>query len=75
EVLVRGRRAPIVGRVCMDQTMIDVTAIADVRQGDEVVLIGEQGGESITAEQVAERLGTINYEVVSEILARVPRVV
>ena len=75
EVLVRGRRAPIVGRVCMDQTVIDVTAIADVRQGDEVVLIGEQGGESITAEQVAERLGTINYEVVSEILARVPRVV
>jgi alanine racemase len=75
EVLVRGRRAPIVGRVCMDQTMIDVTAIADVRQGDEVVLIGEQGGESITAEEVAERLGTINYEVVSEILARVPRVV
>ncbi len=72
---MRGRRAPIVGRVCMDQTMIDVTAIADVRQGDEVVLIGEQGGESITAEQVAERLGTINYEVVSEILARVPRVV
>ena len=75
EVLVRGRRAPIVGRVCMDQTMIDVTTIADVRQGDEVVLIGEQGGERITAEEVAERLGTINYEVVSEILARVPRVV
>jgi alanine racemase len=75
EVLVRGQRAPIVGRVCMDQTMIDVTAIPDVRQGDEVVLIGEQGGEQITAEDVAERLGTINYEVVSEILARVPRVV
>jgi alanine racemase len=75
EVLVRGQRAPIVGRVCMDQTMIDVTAIADVRQGDEVVLIGEQGGESLTAEQVAEQLGTVNYEVVSEILARVPRVV
>ena len=55
--------------------MIDVTGISDVRQGDEVVLIGEQGGESITAEEVAERLGTINYEVVSEILARVPRVV
>lgn len=75
EVLVRGRRAPIVGRVCMDQTMIDVTHIPDVRQGDEVVLIGEQGGARITAEDVAERLGTINYEVVSEILARVPRVV
>ena len=75
EVLVRGQRAPIVGRVCMDQTMIDVTVIPDVRQGDEVVLIGEQGGEQISAEDVAERLGTINYEVVSEILARVPRVV
>lgn len=75
EVLVRGRRAPIVGRVCMDQTMLDVTGIPDARQGDEVVLIGEQGGQRISAEDVAERLGTINYEVVSEILARVPRVV
>lgn len=75
EVLVRGQRASIVGRVCMDQTVIDVTTIPDVRQGDEVVLIGEQGDERITAEDVAERLGTINYEVVSEILARVPRVV
>jgi alanine racemase len=75
EVLVRGQRVPIIGRVCMDQTMIDVTAIPDVRQGDEVVLIGQQGEERITAEDVAERLGTINYEVVSEILARVPRIV
>ena len=75
EVLVGGRRAPIVGRVCMDQTMIDVTDIPGVRQGDEVVLIGEQGSERITTEDVAERLGTINYEVASEILARVPRVV
>jgi alanine racemase len=57
----------------MDQTMIDVTAISGVRQGDEVVLIGRQGDDEITAEQVAERLGTINYEVVSAILARVPR--
>ena len=75
EVLVRGQRAPIVGRVCMDQTMLDVTGNPGVRQGDEVILIGEQGSERITAEDVAERLGTINYEVVSEILARVPRVV
>ena len=74
EVLVRGRRAPVVGTVCMDQTMIDVTRIEGVRQGDEVVLIGEQGGDRITVGDVAERLGTINYEVVSEILARVPRV-
>jgi alanine racemase len=73
-VLVRGRPAAIVGRVCMDQTMIDVTSIPGVRQGDEVVLIGQQGQQCITAEEVAERLGTINYEVISEILARVPRV-
>ena len=73
-VLVRAQRAPIVGRVCMDQTMIDVTHIPGVRQGDLVVLIGRQGGEAITVEQVAEQLGTINYEVISEILARVPRV-
>lgn len=74
EVLVRGTRAPIVGRVCMDQTMIDVTDIPGVREGDEVVLIGQQGQERITVEDVADRLGTINYEVISEILARVPRI-
>ena len=73
EVLVRGQRAPITGRVCMDQTMINVTHIPGVRQGDEVVLIGRQGDDRITAEEVAARLGTINYEVVSAILARVPR--
>jgi alanine racemase len=73
EVLVRGQRAPIVGRVCMDQTMLNVTHIPGVRLGDEVVLIGSQGEERISAEAVAERLGTINYEVVSAILARVPR--
>ena len=67
-------RAPLVGRVCMDQCMIDVTAIPGVRQGDEVVLIGRQGGDELTAEAVAERLGTISYEVVAELLARVPRV-
>ena len=75
EVLVRGERAPIVGRVCMDQTMLDVTDILGVRAGDEVVLIGAQGRDRISVEQVAERLGTINYEVISEILARVPRLV
>jgi alanine racemase len=74
-VLVRGQRAPIVGRVCMDQTMISVDHIPGVRVDDEVVLIGRQGEDEITAEQVAEWLGTINYEVISEILARVPRVV
>jgi alanine racemase len=74
EVLVRGRRAPLVGRVCMDQCMIDVTHIAGVRQGDEVVLIGRQGEDELTAEAVAARLGTISYEVVAALLARVPRV-
>lgn len=74
-VLVRGQRAPIVGRVSMDQTTIDVSHIPGVRQGDEVVLIGEQGGDRITAEDAADELGTINYEVISAILARVPRVV
>ena len=73
EVLVRGRRAPIVGRVCMDQAMLNVSTIPEVRQGDEVVLIGSQGSDRITAEEVAARLGAINYEVVSAILARVPR--
>jgi len=58
----------------MDQCMIDVTHIPGVRVGDEVVLIGRQGSATLTAEQVARRLGTIHYEVVSEILARVPRV-
>lgn len=74
EALVRGARAPIVGRVCMDQTMIDVTHIPGVTMGDEVVLIGAQGAERITAEDVGARVGTINYEVTSAILARVPRV-
>lgn len=73
-VLIHGQQAPILGRVCMDQCMIDVTHIPQARSGDEVVLIGRQGDATLSAEQVAERLGTINYEVVSEILARVPRV-
>ena len=58
----------------MDQTMVNVTQIDHVRQGDEVVLIGRQGDEEITVDDVAARLGTINYEVIAEILARVPRV-
>ncbi|MBV8822982.1 MAG: hypothetical protein JO123_09350, partial [Ktedonobacteraceae bacterium] len=73
-VLIHGQEAPILGRVCMDQCMVDVTHIPQTHIGDEVVLIGQQGSARLTAEQVAERLGTINYEVVAEILARVPRV-
>ena len=73
-VLIHGQEAPLLGRVCMDQCMVDVSHILQVRMGDEVVLIGRQGTATLSAEQVAQRLGTINYEVVAEILARVPRV-
>jgi alanine racemase len=73
-VLVRGRPAPLAGRVSMDQISVDVTDVAGVRRGDEVVLIGRQGGEELPATLVADWLGTSCYEVVSEILARVPRV-
>jgi alanine racemase len=73
-VLIHGQEAPLLGRVCMDQSMVDVSRIPGVRVGDEVVLIGEQGAAALSAETVAQRLGTINYEVVAEILARVPRV-
>jgi alanine racemase len=74
EVLVRGQRAPILGSVCMDQCMIDVTHILGVQIEDEVVLIGEQGGGRITADEVAARLGTVNYEVVTALTARPHRI-
>ena len=74
EVLVRGRRAPLTGRVCMDQSMINVTHIPDVQRGDEVVLIGSQGDNRIRAEDVAVKLGTNNYETTSMVMARVPRI-
>ncbi len=73
-VLVRGRRVSIVGRVCMDMTMIDVTGVPDARVGDEVVLIGRQDTEEISADEVAEIQGTISYEVLCRIGPRVPRV-
>lgn len=75
EVLVRGYRAPVVGTVCMDMSMIDVTDVPGVKEGDEVVLIGSQGSDRITADEIATRLGTINYEVVTQILPRVPRTI
>jgi len=72
-VLVRGARAPIAGTVCMDLTMCDVTDIPGVSAGDEVVVIGAQGEEQITAEEVAAAAGTISYEVLCNISARVAR--
>ncbi len=73
EVLIHGQRVPVVGRVCMDYAMIDVTELDHVQRGDQVVLIGQQGTDRIRAEEVAEWLGTNAYEVVSAILPRVPR--
>jgi alanine racemase len=73
-VLIGGKRAPIVGRVCMDQFVVDVTGIEGVRQDDEVVVFGRQGEEEISVEEVAALAGTINYEVVTSILPRVTRV-
>lgn len=73
-VLVRGQRAPILGRVCMDQIMVDVTHIEGAQAGDEVVLLGAQGSDAIDADEMAAWLGTISYEVICSPSARVPRV-
>ncbi|MBQ5317329.1 MAG: alanine racemase [Oscillospiraceae bacterium] len=74
-VLINGMRAPVIGRVCMDQLMADVTDIPDVHEGSEVTLIGKSGDESITADDLAELCGTIGYEIVCGISKRVPRVI
>ncbi|MGC1455866.1 MAG: alanine racemase [Nitrospirota bacterium] len=72
--LVRGIRVPVVGRVCMDMCMIDVTDVPGASEGDEVVLIGSQGNERITADDIAAMTGTIAYEVLCGISSRVPRI-
>lgn len=72
-VLVRGRRAPILGRVCMDQIMVDVTDIPQAQAGDEVVLLGAQGEDRIDAQEMAGWLDTISYEVICSPSKRVPR--
>jgi len=74
EALVRGRRAPVAGRVCMDLTMLDVTDIRDVQRGDEVVLLGRQNGAAISADELAGWANTISYEIFTSISARVPRI-
>jgi alanine racemase len=73
EVLVRGKRAPVVGTVCMDLCLADVTDVPGVELGDEVVLLGAQGGEVVDADELAERAGTISYEILCGIGTRVPR--
>lgn len=73
-VLIRGKRAPIVGRVCMDQCIVNVDGIPEVQQDDEVVLFGRQDGAEITAEEIASIMDSINYVVLKAVTARVPRV-
>jgi alanine racemase len=74
EVLIHGKRAPLVGVVCMDFVMVDVTGIPGVSIGDEVILMGKQGKEEISAEEIAEKVNSISYEVLCSVGKRVPRV-
>lgn len=73
-MIVKGQYAPVVGRVCMDQLMIDVTDIPDVKMGDEVIVVGTDGDKHVTFDDLAEILGTINYELPCVLTKRVPRV-
>ena len=74
QVLIRGQRCPVLGRICMDQLMADVTPLGQVPIGERVTLIGRDGEEEITAGEVAGWEGTIHYEVVCALSKRVPRV-
>lgn len=74
DVIVRGRRCPVIGRICMDQLVLDVTNVPDVKEGDIVTLIGKDGSEEITADELASLYNTIGYEVVCGISKRVPRI-
>lgn len=75
EVLIRGKRCRILGRVCMNMCMADVTDVPGVKAEDEVVLLGRQGREAVTAEHLADLCGTINYEIVTRINPLIPRVI
>lgn len=72
EMIVRGSKARITGRVCMDFTMIDVGHIPDCRPGDEVIIMGSQGNETISADDIARTIGTINYEITASLTKRMP---
>jgi alanine racemase len=70
EVLIKGHRVPLIGRVCMDMCMVDVSEVEDVQPGDEVILFGE----GLPVDEIAEKIGTINYEIVCAVGKRVPRI-
>lgn len=77
EVLIRGQRVPVTGTICMDQCMVSLKSFADaedIQDGEEVVLLGSQSGEVVTADEIAAKLGTIHYEVVCMLAHRVPRI-
>jgi alanine racemase len=74
EVLIRGQRAKVIGNVCMDHVMVDATGIENLQIGDEVIIIGRQGDDEISASEVAEWTDTIHYEIVTCVGQRVPRV-
>ena len=74
KVIINGKFANVVGRICMDQCMIDVTDIGDVKVSDEVILLGEEGDLKFNADDIAEAMGTINYEVLCMIRHRIPRI-
>ena len=69
-MLVRGNRVPVVGRVCMDLTMVDLTEIRDAKEGDEVIVLGQQGNETITAYELAQKAQTIPYEILTSLGSR-----
>ena len=73
-VLIHGKKAPICGRICMDQMMVDVSDIPDTREGDEVTLLGKDGSQVIRAEELAGMAGSFHYEFVCGIGKRVPRI-
>jgi alanine racemase len=74
EALVRGQRVPVVGRVCMDLCLLDVTDVPHVAEGDRAVLLGSMGDESVTAAELASLVDTLPYEILCAISPRVPRV-
>ncbi|MFW6134498.1 MAG: alanine racemase [Elusimicrobiota bacterium] len=74
QVLIKGKRCPVIGRVCMDMIMVDLTDLKNIRTGEDVTLIGQGGEERITAEEMAEWADTINYEITTGISSRVPRI-
>ena len=73
EVIIENKKCPVIGRVCMNLVMIDVTKVKNVKVGSVVVLLGKQGKAEITAEEIAKKIGTINYEVVTRINSVLPR--